>query len=166
MQRKIELPVWLFLVLIFLLFLNTAGHWWSNRRNAEWRNACAAAGISQFRRSLEKREYGLYCRKNQQEAILLETFSVPRDGHARIILQNMDQEKFRFTLYQKNIAQTLQVENPLYTNEYKVVGVSFPKGSLMAVEVPAAPRGSEVSFPVSPEKRDRYEFYLTPLSEQ
>ena len=151
MQRKIELPAWLFLVLIFLLFLNTAGHWWSNRRNAEWRNACAAAGISQFRRSLEKREYGLYCRKNQQEAILL---------------QNMEQEKFRFTLYQKNIARTLQVENPLYANEYKVVGVSFPKGSLMAVEVPAAPRGSEVSFPVSPEKRDRYEFYLTPLSEQ
>ena len=36
----------------------------------------------------------------------------------------------------------------------------------MAVEVPAAPRGSEVSFPVPPEKRDRYEFYLTPLSEQ
>ena len=127
MQRKIELPVWLFLVLLLATLFNTAGHWWSNRRNAEWRNACAAAGISQFRRSLEKREYGLYCRKNQQEAILLETFSVPRDGHARIILQNMDMEKFRFTLYQKNIAQTLQVENPLYTNEYRSSAFLFRK---------------------------------------
>lgn len=166
MQKKIELPVWLFLVLILATLFNTAGHWWLNRRNAEWHNACAAAGISQFSHSLKKQDYGLYCRKNQQEAILLETFSVPRDGHARIILQNMDMEKFRFTLYQKNIARTFQVENPLYANEYKVVGVSFPKGSLIAVEVPAAPRGSEVSFPVPPEKRDRYEFYLAPFTEQ
>lgn len=166
MQKKIELPAWLFPVLLLAMFVNAAGQWWSNRQDAEWRSAYAAAGISQFARSLKKQDYGLYCRKNQQEAILQETFSVPRDGHARIILQNMDQEKFRFTLYQKNTAQTIQPKNPLYANEYMIVGASFPKGSLMAVEVPAAPRGSKISFPVPPEKRDRYEFYLAPLSEQ